>query len=137
MSHDLDREPTPELPPLLELGLLLSALHACLWLGLALVGGLLVGVGVGAASLVHPVALFPAGLVGGLAGLVLGIYIAWSLLVVYACWATWNGSRAWAWGLAALTVAGLADFGLLSTPIRILTLVGLVQWLGTRRAQVA
>lgn len=115
--------------PLLEIGLLLSAVHACLWLGVVITGTVLVGLGVGMAALLEPATLLPAGVFGGLAGILLSAYASCCILTLYACYAVYRGSRAWAWALLLLSVVGLMDLGLLSTPARLITILGLASWL--------
>lgn len=116
-----------ERSPLLELGLILSGLHAIFWIGIAFFGALIVGLGIGAAGLLDPAAMLPAGMAGGFIGLAIGMYVSWCLLTLCACVGTWRGSRAWMWTLFVLSLLGLTDFGLLSTPARLLTVIGILQ----------
>jgi len=124
-------------PALLDLGLLLSAAHAMLWLLLTLLGGVAVALGVGVAATLQPALLIPAAVAGGLTGAFLGLSIGLSLLTLWACYGTLRGSRGWTWALLGLSILGLANPGLLATPACILTIIGIIQVLDRRSARLA
>ncbi|MFT5049911.1 MAG: hypothetical protein ACI8QZ_001304 [Chlamydiales bacterium] len=124
-------------PAMLDLGLLLSAAHALLWLFLTLMGAVAVALGVGVAAALQPVLLIPATVAGGLTGAFLGLCIGVCLLTLFACYGTYRGSRGWTWILLLLSVLGLSNPGLLATPACIVTIIGIVQVLDRRRARLA
>ena len=119
-------------PTLLSIGIVCNTIHALFaLLVLAFVGMALTGLSV-FATLGEMMAGLPF---IGPALMTLGMLIIIPLFLAYlimlgACWGSWNGERGWTWTLVILSGIFLVNTGPLSVIIGLCTIIGGLQALG-------
>ena len=119
-------------PTLLSIGIVCNAIHALFaLLGLACLGMALTGFSLFASlgemmeglPFVGP-ALMTLGML-----LIIPFFLAY-LIMLGACWGSWNGERGWTWTLVILSGIFLVNTGPLSVIIGLCTIIGGLQALG-------
>lgn len=132
----------PTRPGLLSFGIVLTGIYVSVILMLLVLAGI-VGLGFGGFAFAQAMTgegageVLPFGLALGAGTLVVACLFAYYLMVLLACIRAWDGSRSWTIALIVFACLGLLNAGPISVIVNVMTIVGAVQALGSRRQAYA
>ena len=67
------------------------------------------------------------GLIYSLGCFILGLFVGFQLLMLYAGWRAWNMNTTWIWVLLILSALSMLNSGMLTLATGVVTIVGCVQ----------
>lgn len=123
----MNTEEIIERPTTLSVGIILSVITSAL--SLFCIFGLsgLLGVIGGAAMLEEGMAPLGIGVIYGLGCFVIGLFVIFQLLTLYAGWRAWAMDKAWIWVLLILSALSMLNSGMLTLAVGVVTIIGCVQ----------
>jgi len=116
-----------ERPTMLSVGIIMSVITS----GLSIfcifsVSGFL-GLFGGAVMFEEGMAPLGIGLIYSLGCFILGLFVGFQLLMLYAGWRAWNMNTTWIWVLLILSALSMLNSGMLTLATGVVTIVGCVQ----------
>ena len=116
-----------ERPPALSVGIILSVVTSTLSLFCVFGGAGILGIFGGAAMLEEGVDPLGIGIIYSLGCFIIGIFVIFQLLTLFAGWKAWEMNKTWVWVLLILSALTMINSGMLTMITGVVTIVGCVQ----------
>ena len=116
-----------ERPHALSVGIILSVVTSALSLFCVFGGAGILGIFGGAAMLEEGVDPLGIGIIYSLGCFIIGLFVIFQLLTLYAGWKAWEMDKTWIWVLLILSALTMINSGMLTMVTGVVTIVGCVQ----------
>ena len=116
-----------ERPAALSVGIILSVVTSALSLFCVFGGAGLLGIFGGAAMLEEGVDPLGIGIIYSLGCFIVGLFVIFQLLTLFAGWKAWEMNKTWVWVLLILSALTMINSGMLTMVTGVVTIVGCVQ----------
>jgi hypothetical protein len=116
-----------ERPAALSVGIILSVVTSALSLFCVFGGAGLLGIFGGAAMLEEGVDPLGIGIIYSLGCFIVGIFVIFQLLTLFAGWKAWEMDKTWIWVLLILSALTMINSGMLTMVTGVVTIAGCVQ----------
>ena len=120
-------EQSLERPAALSVGIILSVVTSALSLFCVFGGAGLLGIFGGAAMLEEGVGPLGIGIIYSLGCFIIGLFVIFQLLTLFAGWKAWEMDKTWIWVLLILSALTMINSGMLTVVTGVVTIVGCVQ----------
>ena len=120
-EQDLER------PAALSVGIIMSVVTSALSLFCVFGGAGLLGIFGGAAMLEEGVDPLGIGIIYSLGCFIIGLFVVFQLLTLFAGWKAWDMDKTWIWVLLILSALTMINSGMLTMVTGVVTIVGCVQ----------
>jgi len=120
-EQDLER------PAALSVGIIMSVVTSALSLFCVFGGAGLLGIFGGAAMLEEGVDPLGIGIIYSLGCFIIGLFVVFQLLTLFAGWKAWEMDKTWIWVLLILSALTMINSGMLTMVTGVVTIVGCVQ----------
>jgi len=116
-----------ERPPALSVGIILSVITSALAIFCIFGGAGILGLVGGVAMLEEGADPLGVGIIYSLGCFVIGLFVIFQLLTLYAGWKAWEMDKTWIWVLLVLSALSMMNSGMLTMISGVVTIVGCVQ----------
>ena len=116
-----------ERPAALSVGIILSVVTSALSLFCVFGGAGILGIFGGAAMLEEGVDPLGIGIIYSLGCFIIGLFVIFQLLTLFAGWKAWEMDKTWIWVLLILSALTMINSGMLTMVTGVVTIVGCVQ----------
>jgi hypothetical protein len=120
-EQDLER------PAALSVGIIMSVVTSALSLFCVFGGAGLLGIFGGAVMLEEGVDPLGIGIIYSLGCFIIGLFVVFQLLTLFAGWKAWDMDKTWIWVLLILSALTMINSGMLTMVTGVVTIVGCVQ----------
>ena len=120
-------EQNQERPAALSVGIIMSVATSALSLFCIFGGAGLLGIFGGVAMLEEGVDPLGVGIIYSLGCFIVGLFVAFQLLTLFAGWKAWEMDKTWIWVLLILSALTMINSGMLTMVTGVVTIVGCVQ----------
>jgi hypothetical protein len=120
-EQDLER------PAALSVGIIMSVVTSALSLFCVFGGAGLLGIFGGAVILEEGVDPLGIGIIYSLGCFIIGLFVVFQLLTLFAGWKAWEMDKTWIWVLLILSALTMINSGMLTMVTGVVTIVGCVQ----------
>ncbi len=120
-------EQNQERPAALSVGIIMSVATSALSLFCIFGGAGLLGLFGGVAMLEEGVDPLGVGIIYSLGCFIVGLFVAFQLLTLFAGWKAWEMDKTWIWVLLVVSALSMINSGMLTMVTGVVTIVGCVQ----------
>jgi len=120
-------EQNQERPAALSVGIIMSVATSALSLFCIFGGAGLLGIFGGVAMLEEGVDPLGVGIIYSLGCFIVGLFVAFQLLTLFAGWKAWEMDKTWIWVLLVVSALSMINSGMLTMVTGVVTIVGCVQ----------
>ena len=120
-------EQNQERPAALSVGIIMSVATSALSLFCIFGGAGLLGLFGGVAMLEEGVDPLGVGIIYSLGCFIVGLFVVFQLLTLFAGWKAWEMDKTWIWVLLVVSALSMINSGMLTMVTGVVTIVGCVQ----------
>ena len=120
-------EQNQERPAALSVGIIMSVATSALSLFCIFGGAGLLGIFGGVAMLEEGVDPLGVGIIYSLGCFIVGLFVVFQLLTLFAGWKAWEMDKTWIWVLLVVSALSMINSGMLTMVTGVVTIVGCVQ----------
>jgi hypothetical protein len=120
-------EQNQDRPAALSVGIIMSVATSALSLFCIFGGAGLLGIFGGVAMLEEGVDPLGVGIIYSLGCFIVGLFVAFQLLTLFAGWKAWEMDKTWIWVLLVVSALSMINSGMLTMVTGVVTIVGCVQ----------
>ncbi len=120
-------EQNQERPAALSVGIIMSVATSALSLFCIFGGAGLLGIFGGVAMLEEGVDPLGVGIIYSLGCFIVGLFVVFQLLTLFAGWKAWEMDKTWIWVLLVVSALSMLNSGMLTMATGVVTIIGCVQ----------
>jgi hypothetical protein len=120
-------EQNQERPAALSVGIIMSVATSALSLFCIFGGAGLLGLFGGVAMLEEGVDPLGVGIIYSLGCFIVGLFVVFQLLTLFAGWKAWEMDKTWIWVLLVVSALSMLNSGMLTMATGVVTIIGCVQ----------